>query len=172
MIQRIQAVFTQLFDDIILVANDVSAFSGLGMTVVTDIFPDRCSLAGLHSGLCHASHPYICVSACDAPFVSYEIIKFMMGRMEPGIDILVPRSEGGLEPLAAIYSKSCIPKIEKQLENRLYRITSFYESARIREIPERQLRRLDPQMRFTFNVNTPQDLETANLMVQKNRKIV
>lgn len=171
-IERISSVFSLLFDEVILVVNEPEAFSGLGLTLVTDIYPCRCSLAGVHAGLYYASNPYAYVTACDAPFVSYEIIKYMMGRITPDVDVIVPRSDWGLEPLSAIYSKDCIPQIEKNLENDIYKIRKFYQSKKVEEIPPKILKQLDPQMRFAYNINTPDDLITANLMVQEKRKIV
>lgn len=171
-IERIQTVFSPLFDEIILVVKDPEGFTDLNMALVTDIYPCRCSLAGIHAGLHYASHPYAYITACDAPFVSSEIIKYMIGRIEPDMDVMVAQSDAGLEPLSAIYSKSCLPLIEKNLDQNLFKIRDFYRPEKVVEIPASILKKLDPQMRFAYNVNTPEDLLKANMMVEEKRKIV
>ena len=50
-IDRLLEVFSDLFDDIILVTNHPDQFLRWDLTIVTDIFDLRSSLTGIHTGL-------------------------------------------------------------------------------------------------------------------------
>lgn len=168
MLDRIHKLFSKLFKEIIIVVNEPGYFAGLDMMVVTDIIPARCALAGLHAGLFHASFPWAYVTACDVPFANEAVIRHMAGRIDPGAQVIIPRTRDGLEPLSAMYSKTCIPLIEENLARGIPMIKKFYKKKRVREIPPEQLERLDSDMKFFFNVNTPEDLEKAKIMDKVN----
>jgi len=170
-LETIYGVFSSLFKEVILVVNEPREFSGWDMTVVTDIIPSRCALAGLHAGLFYASYPYAYVTACDTPFVKRSVIEYIVGSIRPGYEVIVPRTDDGLETLSAVYSKACIPLIEKNLEKNIFMIKKFFRGKKVREIPVEKLKLLDPEMRFIFNVNTPDDFETAKIIAkQQNNK--
>ena len=166
-LESIGRVFSNLFKEVIIVVNEPEEFAGLDMTVVTDIIPAHCALAGLHAGLFYASYPHAYVTACDTPFVKQSVIEYIVGQMEPGYEVIIPRTDDGFEALSAVYSKECIPLIEKNLENNVLMIKKFYRKKKVKEIPVDQLKALDPEMRFVFNINTPQDLENAKRMADK-----
>jgi molybdopterin-guanine dinucleotide biosynthesis protein A len=156
-----------LFKETIIVVNEPEAFMGLDMMVATDIIPARCVLAGLHGGLFYTSYPYAYVTACDIPFASEAVIRHLVDQVRPGDHVVIPRTDDGLEPLSAVYSKECIPLIEESLKNNIFMIKKFYKKKHVREVPMSVLKRLDPDMGFIFNVNTPSDLEKARQMATK-----
>ena len=168
-LENIYGLFSRLFKEIIIVVNDPQDFAGLNMTIVTDIIPAKCALAGLHAGLVYASSPYIYATACDTPFVRQSVVEYIVDQMEPGLDVIIPKTDDGLEALSAVYSKSCIPLIEDNLAKKIFMIKKFYRKKKVKEIPVEQLKALDPQMQFIFNVNTPDDLKKARLMADKQR---
>lgn len=154
-------LFSALFKEIIVVVNEPHEFADWDMIVVTDIIPSRCALAGLHAGLFHASFPYCYVAACDTPFLKQKVVEYIVGQIEPGYEVVVPRTDDGIETLAAVYSKDCIPLIEENLKKNIFMIKKFFRKNKVKEIPVDQLKTIDPEMRFIFNVNTPEDLKTA-----------
>jgi len=81
--------------------------------------------------------------------------------------VVVPRTDDGIETLFAIYSKDCIPLIERNLGKNIFMIKKFFRKKKVKEIPVEQLKLIDPQMDFIFNVNTPKDLEKANAIANK-----
>lgn len=165
MLDILTTLFDKLFDEVILVVNDPGAFAAVDAMVVRDIIPIRCPLAGLHTGLRYASHSWVYATACDIPFANEKIIRHLWGARAKGKEIIIPRTHEGLEPLSALYHKSCIPRIEKNLADNILMIKRFFNTRKVKEIPPEILETLDPQMRFKFNVNTPDDLATARSMV-------
>lgn len=164
MLENLTTLFTGLFNEVILVVNDPGAFTGSDAMVVRDINPAGCALAGLHAGLFYASAPWIYATACDVPFANEKIIRHLLGARVPGKNIIIPRTREGLEPLSALYHKSCIPRIEKNLEDNIFMVKKSFKATKVREIPPDILEKLDPRMQFKFNVNTPEDLAAARAM--------
>nr|WP_321400629.1 molybdenum cofactor guanylyltransferase [uncultured Desulfobacter sp.] len=166
MLDRIYTLFSTMFKEVILVVNEPALFLDIDALVVTDIDPSRCSLAGLHAGLFHADSEWIYVTACDVPFVSEKIIRYLYSQISPGKQVIIPKTWEGLEPLAALYHKSCLPRIETTLEKKIFMVKKFYKPERVKQISPQILEALDPELRFKFNVNTSADLETAREMEQ------
>jgi len=163
-------VFAALFTEVILVVNDPKKFCGWDMNIVTDIYPSKCALAGLHAGLFYASHPYAFVTACDTPFINPDVIKYLVSQVEPGYNVIIPKTDDGLEPLSAVYSKSCIPLIEKNLSKNIFMIKKFFNMRRVKQVQPGQLKKLDPGMDFIFNINTPEDFKTAQQMSEQREE--
>ena len=164
-IDRLYEVFSDLFDEIILVTNHPEQFLNLDLTIVTDIFNLRSSLTGIHTGLFYMKNPYAFFSACDTPFLKKELVEILVEHIEQKIDIIMPETAAGFEPLCAIYSKRCLKPAEDHLKANKLKIQWAFRSNRIKNIPENQLRTVDPELRSFFNINTPEDLARAEEML-------
>jgi molybdopterin-guanine dinucleotide biosynthesis protein A len=164
-IDRLLDVFSDLFDEIILVTNHPELFLQWDLTIVTDIFDLRSSLTGIHTGLFYSNNPYAFFSACDTPFLKKELVEILVKQIEQKIDIIMPETAAGFEPLCAIYSKRCLKAAEDHLKANKVKIQWAFRSNRIRNIPENQLRTVDPELRSFLNINTPEDLVRAQEMI-------
>ena len=51
-------------------------------------------------------------------------------------DVVVPRTEDGLQPLHAIYSKNCLEPIKEVMEKGKYKIIDFYPMVKVKMIDE------------------------------------
>jgi len=166
-IDRLLDVFSDLFDEIILVTNHPELFLQWDLTIVTDIFDLRSSLTGIHTGLFYSNNPYAFFSACDTPFLKKELVEILVKQIEQKFDIIMPETAAGFEPLCAIYSKRCLKPAEDHLKANKVKIQWAFRSYRIKNIPENQLRTVDPELRSFLNINTPEDLVRAEEMVAK-----
>jgi molybdopterin-guanine dinucleotide biosynthesis protein A len=160
-LDRIYEVFTNLFDNILLVTNDPLQYVAWDFDIVTDVFPFRSALTGLHAGLFYITTPYAFFAACDIPFLKKEVIEILFDGLEPGIDIVIPETSKGVEPLFAIYSKRCFKPIEENLFIKSYKIQKIFQKVRVKKIPENILRTVDPNLTSFSNINTPEDLAKA-----------
>ena len=75
--------------------------------MITDIFPVKARIAGIHAALMNTSRTEIFVLSCDMPFVNTDVINYMMERAAD-YDSVVPVI-GGVQPTAAVYNQSCVP---------------------------------------------------------------
>jgi molybdopterin-guanine dinucleotide biosynthesis protein A len=160
-IDHIYDLFSSLFENIILVTNDPLQYLEWDLKIVTDIFPDRSSLNGIYSGLFHTTTPYAFFTACDAPFLKRQIIETIVDRIGKDIDVVVPETSEGLEPLCAAYSHQCLKHMEKHLIAKNFQITQLFKNVRIKKLGETVLRDKDPELWSFFNINTPSDLTIA-----------
>lgn len=163
-INRIQSLLGALFNEIIIVANKRERFANLDARIYSDLLPERGALGGLYTGLFFSSYPYSFCVACDMPFLKQSVIEHLITKI-PGYDVIVPRTIDGLQPLHAIYSKSCMAAIRKAIEQGKYKIIDFYPLVKVKMIEEDELNSLDPMKESFINVNTPEEL----LLVQKSK---
>ncbi|MDP3286361.1 MAG: molybdenum cofactor guanylyltransferase [Desulfobacterales bacterium] len=171
-LDHIYGVFSELFEEIILVTNDPLKYLGWNLKIVTDIYPSRSSLTGVHAGLFYATCSHIFVTACDTPFLKKELVEALIRAALPQTDIVIPETTSGREPLCAVYSKRCLKQIENQLEKNDYKIQRFFNKVRVVKIPENELRTIDPELTSFFNVNTPLALEKAKEIEKNNVYII
>lgn len=187
LLDRTLSAFSGLFPETMVVANTPLAFLSCSCLLVTDIVSLRTPLAGIHAALNYAKTPYIFVTACDTPFLSTALIETILQKVDTKSDVIVPDTEKGLQPLCAVYAKTCLPLIEKQLKkasasapkdkdkppkrilSQGLKILNFYDHVRVKKIPEDSLCRVDPDLLSFFNINTPEDFAHAAQILSKNR---
>lgn len=168
-LDRIYSVLRSLFGEIILVTNDPLRYITLDLKIVTDLFPYRSSIAGIHAGLFYATNPYVFITACDTPFLESELIRALVNSIETGVDAVIPKTSNGVEPLCSVYATDCIKPVAQQLQQQQFQIQKFYNRIRIKYIPETVLRVHDPELRSFCNINTPEDLVAAEKMMIFNK---
>jgi molybdopterin-guanine dinucleotide biosynthesis protein A len=164
-LDRIYAIYRELFDEIILVTNNPEKFLEWDLLIVSDLFPIRSALTGIHAGLFYMSNPYGFISACDTPFLKKEMVETIIGKIEAHIDIVMPETTAGFEPLCAAYSKRCLEAAQNHLEREKLKITKTFRKNRVKTISEKAIRKIDPDLRSFFNINTPDDFTRAGEMV-------
>ncbi|MBN1841560.1 MAG: molybdenum cofactor guanylyltransferase [Deltaproteobacteria bacterium] len=160
-LDRLFNTFDGLFEEVLLVTNDPLQYLSWDALIVSDLFPVRSSLTGIHAGLFHASAPHIFVTACDTPFLSRPLIKRLLEEIEPKWDVIIPVTAEGRQPLCAIYSKRCMKPIDDQLENQDPKIIRFFPKVKVKAVSDAQIRAADPDLLSFFNINTPDELAIA-----------
>ncbi|HEY9714421.1 MAG TPA: molybdenum cofactor guanylyltransferase, partial [Chroococcales cyanobacterium] len=113
-IEHVLLQVRDLFNEVLLVANEPDLYENLGVDVVKDILPHRGPLGGILSGLLVAANSHAFVVACDMPLVDKKLIREMTA-LRHGNDVVVLAHDGGIEPLFALYSKNCIKPLEESL---------------------------------------------------------
>lgn len=164
-LDRIYDIYRELFDEIILVTNNPEKFLAWDLLIVSDLFPIRSSLTGIHAGLFYMTNPYAFISACDTPFLKKEMVETIIGKIEAHIDIVMPETSAGFEPLCAAYSKRCLEAAQNHLEQKKLKIIKTFRKNRIKTVSEKALRKIDPELVSFFNINTPEDLARAKEMI-------
>jgi molybdopterin-guanine dinucleotide biosynthesis protein A len=160
-LDRIYDIFSDIFEEIILVTNDPIQYLEWDLNIVSDIFPIRCSLTGIHAGLFYMNTPYAFFVACDIPFLKKDLVEAILDNIEPRIDIVIPDTSKGFEPLCSIYSKKCLNPVEQQLVKQQLKIRQVFQKVRVKKLPETILRQNDPDLISFYNINTHDDLTKA-----------
>ena len=129
--------------------------------VLVDIYSGKGPLGGIYTGLLASQSSHSILVACDMPFLNTELLRYML-RLSRDFDAVVPRlEEGMIEPLHAIYSRSCLDNMKKQLERNQLKVHSFLDTVRVRYVERAEMQKLDPQLLSFFNINYQSDLDRA-----------
>lgn len=121
-------------------------------------------LGGIYAGLVNSKTDYNFVFACDMPFISRDLVRYMMKEYK-GYNITVPKTRDGLHPLHAIYSKTCLLTIEDQILEKdfkvcnLYRVSNLFLRLRVRFIVEREIEKIEGANRSLYSINTRLELD-------------
>ena len=150
-IEAMQCCFTGL----LLVGDRPERFARYHLPVVPDSYPGS-SLGGLYTGLHAAKTDCIFVSSCDIPFSNPELIRLICADTAT-YDAVIPATEGGLEPLFALYHKSCLAAMQTALEAGNFRITALLQQLQTKTIAVEQVVQIDTTGRSLFNINTPEE---------------
>jgi len=168
LIEQIVAKLTRLSDDVVIVTNSPEKYDHLEARVVGDIYPGKGALGGIYSGLRAVANAQSLVVACDMPFLDLNLLRYMI-LLACGHDVIIPRIGELLEPLHAIYSKSCLEPIDRLLARGGLKIIDFFSEVRVRYVEEDEVDIFDPQHLSFFNVNTLSDLEEMKKMARRDR---
>lgn len=155
----IEAIYRQLsslFEEVLVVTNTPEQYAFLGCRMVADLYQDTGALAGLHAGLFHSRTPHIFAVACDMPYLNDAVIRTLTARRHQS-DVIIPEGENGLEPLHAVYCRSCLQAMETALQTGKRRLISFLPEVRVTTIPGETIRFVDPDLDSFRNINTPAD---------------
>jgi len=129
-----------------------------GTRVYPDLKPHLGSLYGVARALELAHLDRVAITACDLPNLSGAYWDWLIS-MTP-CDVLIPRgADGDLEPLAAVYSRACLPFVQRSLERGQLKMTGWWDE----RLSVTMIDWPSVQSRFGNNVflnaNTPADLE-------------
>lgn len=159
LIRRVSDVLAAVADEVIVVAND-DRYRILGLRVVPDRFPDGGALGGIATGVGAAGHDTVLVAACDMPFLDPAVWRLLLAWAADA-DAVVPIIGEQPETLHALYTKACLPAMERSLAAGRMRVISFFDEVRVHRLAEDVLRTVDPELRSFTNVNTPEELAAA-----------
>ena len=153
----------QNFNNVIVVGAEAQYSFLEGAEIREDIYQERGPLAGIYTGLYFSKSNYNFICGCDMPFLSSRYFKFLKNESakSPESEIIVPQYRGYLEPLAAIYQRSLLPKIKKEIMDNNLKIKSFYKNSRKKIIKEELLISNFRLEKLFFNLNYPEDQKLA-----------
>lgn len=167
-IERIKEALEEVFSDIILVTNEMEEYRFLNLPMVADIYPGKGPLAGIHSGLIASSYDVNFVVACDMPFISSNLAKYLIEQSD-GYDVVVPKIGGKLHPLFSVFKKSNLSIIEDELKKEKLRIRDLFDLLKVRVINEDEIvDTIDEDIERSFyNMNSPSDYEAVKKWTKK-----
>ncbi len=173
LLERSLTVLEGLFDEVMVsVAEPLPELKSLRARVVTDLIPDCATMGGLYSGLSRARHPRLFAAACDMPFLADAVIRRMadLGR---DADVVMVCLANGLQPMHAIYSKACLPHLERMLHANNLRVQDLVSVSdlSVKILSEADIGEADPQLLSFLNVNQPADLEFARKLFTEKQGV-
>ncbi|HNX28623.1 MAG TPA: molybdenum cofactor guanylyltransferase [Syntrophomonadaceae bacterium] len=152
--------FIPLFSEIIIISNEPELYEKLGYRVYADIYPGKGPVGGMHAALSYAAHEHIFILGCDMPFMDMRIAEYMLDKLGDR-DSVVPRIKGYMQPMSAVYSKKCLPRLKYNLETDRLKLTRLFEELDALIIEEEELAYFGNLDELFLNVNDQDTLQKA-----------
>jgi molybdenum cofactor guanylyltransferase len=133
-IRHVIETMKQIFDRVIIIANDQRLYRLFGLEVFSDIYVDCGPLGGIHSAFFHTFSDKLFIIACDTPDVSPDLIRYVCDFHSSSI-AKVPFAEGTLHPLIGMYHRDCLPILLSHLESNRLKMASFLDAIEAECIP-------------------------------------
>ena len=152
----------------IIISTSSDAYQSFGYKTVADEIPGIGPMGGIYSALKQSKTQKNLVLSCDLPFVSKELLSYIMENSN-GCQVAVPwQGNQHYEPLCGFYNLSVVEQMNDFIQNGNYKLPDLFDKISInRLVINSELEFYDDNL--FLNVNSKYDLATAeNLM--KNRK--
>jgi molybdopterin-guanine dinucleotide biosynthesis protein A len=162
-------------DDVLVVVGseiqhgEYSEVLGGRAEILTDAYGDGSPLVGAITGLQRARGEYALIAACDMPFVSPDVVRWLFAEAEghDGATFLWPN--GWIEPFFAIYRVEPSLRIARELfEEKNMRLRIILRRLPdVKHIPMDALRERDPELLTLFDVDTEEAIVEAEKIIEK-----
>ena len=149
-----------LAEDVLITTNRPTNLAYLGVRLVLDREPGAGALPGLLTALEAAHGETVLLLACDVPFVCRPLLEHLLSLAHEA-QVVVPHWNGNLEPLHAVYSRSCANAVRAAIRAGQQRVIDILPRVTQRVVDEAAIAQFDPDGWSFFNINTPQDLARA-----------
>lgn len=152
----------QLCDQVVVAVDRPQRYREMGLAArfVTDLSPGHGPLSGLQSGLQACGTKHVLVVACDLPFLSAKLLRYM-ADLPRSYQALVPWLGGRWHPLHSIYARSCLEAVDAMLAGGSGSMRELLARLDVRRLDKRELRRLDPDGLSLLNLNRRSDVTRA-----------
>ncbi|MBI3391967.1 MAG: molybdenum cofactor guanylyltransferase [Nitrospirae bacterium] len=155
-LDRTIAVLGNLVDDLFIVTRTPSLFADFGVRCVPDSREERGPLMGIEAALEAAVHPRVLVAACDMPALSADAARRVAAFAGDDTWAVIPRVDGRLEPLFALYDRRLLPRIGALLAEGRRAVSALADDAHVRVL---EVSAIGTGGEDSFrNINTPSDL--------------
>jgi molybdopterin-guanine dinucleotide biosynthesis protein A len=159
LIDKVASVMRAIFKRVILITNCPREYSYLHLPAHEDLIQGLGPIGGIYTGLETIQDDAGFFIACDMPFASQDLIRYIVSVSVKGkFDAIVPKVDWKMEPLHALYRKSCLPVLMELIASGSYQILESFHRLNVRFIDETEITTYDPQLRSFFNVNRPDEL--------------
>ena len=164
LLQRVTAKMQQVFPEVIVSVRQPRP--GLNLPQVCDAqagdgLQGGGPLAGLAAGLVRVTTPWAFLVACDMPFIEPAMIALLAGYRS-GYQAVVPVVQGHQQTLAAFYAADCLDALRAHLaRGGKNSLRALLEQLEVQYVDESALLPADPALRSFRDLDTPEDIETA-----------
>jgi len=161
-IENITETLEHVVDEIIIVTNTFSDYEFLHLPMVEDTHKGLGPLAGIEAGLTSSNTERNLVVACDMPFISAGIAKYLLSCLKE-YQIVVPMIYGRLHPLFGAYRKEVKDAASQTFAEKRHSIIPLLNKVKTKIVMEDslQLLGLPNKELYFFNMNNPSDYQSA-----------
>lgn len=122
------------FGEVLISAADKGVYEDMGLPVVCDEHRDIGPLEGIYQLLKSSDEEYVFICAADMPFITKELVSYMMEFVCSDYDCYVLADEEHIHPLCGIYSKRMLDRVQECIESGNYRLMRLLNKVRTKYI--------------------------------------
>jgi molybdenum cofactor guanylyltransferase len=184
MIERTRSLLVGICMPEIYLVGDPQKYSAVGVPCIADKWPGEGPLGGILTALIHSKTQrkagVACVGtslavkpksnfilSCDMPFLNREWMEELFLRsLRSKADVVVPRSDQGLEPMCSCWRTAALAVVEQQFHHGVRKVTEVFKHLQSEVLDESTWKRFDSKNRLFWNMNTSADYEEARRILE------
>jgi len=156
LIERIVEEMKRVFTRVILVTNQKREFEYLELPMIEDLIKGLGPIGGIYTGLSSISEQAGFFVACDMPLLHKGLIRYMVDLIDHHAAV-VPSVGKWVEPLHALYARSCLGPMKDLIDEKRYQVRLLYDLVPVRYVREDEIRRFCSPDEAFLNINTPEE---------------
>jgi molybdopterin-guanine dinucleotide biosynthesis protein A len=156
-LERVVRVLRDVTRDVVLVGRPATAVSS-GLRVIGD--PGAGPLAALGVGLREVVTGRALLVACDMPFLSSEVLRFLLDQQGEH-DACVPRPADVALPTCAVYARRADRIVQSLVDDGERSLRALLDRLTVRWVEDSELRAIDPELQSFMDCDTPEDYARA-----------
>lgn len=157
-LQKAIALISSVTNPVFISSN--TAYPAIDLHIIKDQFKDIGPISGIYSILQAIPTQKVLLIPVDTPLLSREVIHYILDNYNVNKQINICKTSDGLQMLVGVFDKSILPILEKQINNKDYKLSC------ILELVSTQIIDVDRFKDQFININTKNDL--ANLKSKTN----
>jgi len=185
MLQRTGELLAGICQDVAVVA-PTARYADSRWPVLADCWPGEGPLGGILTALksidstsftdsADASEDvarrFAVILGCDLPFLTAEFLQFLIDRTARSrAQVIVPESSGRLEPLCACWLATAFEPVQKAFDSGVRKVSEAMKHLPMEVLDESVWKRFDSDNRLFWNMNTPEDYETARRILENGNR--
>jgi len=159
-LQEMKSIFTR----VILITNEKKKYEYLEVPMVEDHVKGLGPLGGIYTGLMSIPDEAGFFVACDMPFINRQLVRYMVD-IKGNHRAVVPSVADNIEPLHAIYFRSCLKSIRHLIDSKRCQVRLFYDSIPVRYVKEDEIRKFCCPSKAFLNINTPDEFAKIQSLI-------
>lgn len=159
LVQRALETLSVVADEVFISANN-PYYNQFSKPVIPDIVQGIGPMGGIYSCLVQSATDYNIFLSCDTPFVSSDLLLYLMREIDGHTCVVPVHDDEKVEPLCGIYSKKCADAFSEFIRKGNYKMMDVLKAVDYHPV------RVDESLPFYnphlfFNINTPTDCTRA-----------
>jgi len=160
LIERTLASVRAVTSSVAIIAN-TDGYGGLGVPVFADTHQGVGPLEAVRVALSNTQTNRVLLVGCDLPFLTSELLRFLLSIRSQSQAIVPLSADNQLEPLCAIYCKDSQEVVSDLIERGERKMAKLFEEIPTRFVEFKEIRMLEGAHLFFENINTPADYDRA-----------
>lgn len=165
LLERALAALDPVASPVRLACGSAPRYAELGRPLLLDVRAGAGPLGGLVAALEALSGEWLCALAVDMPNAGPDVLRALLARARAaGLDACLLETPEGVEPLCAVYRKTCAEPARAALERGERRLVSFHGGLAVGRVASGDVARGGAA---AVNLNTPGDWERERARVSR-----